>query len=192
MIVRIASAANTQKTLTNGDLLLGILIVALIAAGFWLLTRDAEAAVTNQNNCWVGTSANETVEDIPHLGCLRGLGGIDRLLGYDGNDKLDGQTGNKVKQSDDLHGGTGFDTFYVGPGEWLSTANVWNYVAWIHDYENNEVICSQLMFGSWYIKVLNGSWRFVVARTPGGDTVVARIVNWGTGKTVSVRPLCKP
>jgi hypothetical protein len=187
--------------ITNGAVLGCIGLAALIALVIYLAS-PAWSAVTIKNGCRVSDDAGDTIYDLPnHLGCLRGGGGIDRLLGYDGADKLDGQTGNRVlrkggsiglfSESDDLHGGESLDTFYVGPGTDLGDSNTRNEVAWIHDYENGEVICSNHSFGGWYLKNINGE-MFVVAKTTGIHTVLARIMNWGTGKHVVVRPNCRP
>lgn len=159
-----------------------------------LIASTALAAVTQQKittakygsiSCWIGDSADNTITDT-NLNCIQGRGGKDTMKGGGGNDRLDAEF--KDNSRDDMYGGSGTDTFYVGTGYAAGDSRIDR----IQDMTSGETICSRAAFTKWYrtVKGTSGNHRFIVVNDLIGGTVVIAWVRDLGSKSITVRSAC--
>lgn len=165
-----------------------------------ITTSAVEAAVTKQIistrvgriACWVGDAAANTIVDSDNTNCAQGRSGNDTMQGAAGPDRIDGDYADSgTTGRDTIYGGAGADTFYVGPSLAFPTQR--GYVDRIMDFEAGETICTRTPFTPGTVRRTvegtTGEHRYLLAKTFGGEVVIAWVANLGN-KAVRVLPAC--
>ena len=136
--------------------------------------RTIQTAQYGSRLCWVGNNAGERIVDDRNVNCLQGRGGRDLLHGLGGPDLIDGEESTRAR--DDMWGGSGSDTFYVGwglaPGH-PEVDRIWDMAA-------NERICTSMPFTAVrrIASGTSGNHRYIQAQVFSGSGQVWLTIAW--------------